>query len=129
MKNAPPLPGPLLLPLSGGDGEKLLKIRHLLTCVDTNGQDPRTNWFDICINGRRVVERFDVNATAGGLDRAVDLVFNDLEPRNGIIEVRLTGAERLEGGKTVRGEAFLQALEIGPGNGGRGAKPVSVPAP
>jgi hypothetical protein len=32
-------------------------------------------------------------------------------------------------GKTVRGEAFLQALEIGPGKGGRGAKTVSVPAP
>lgn len=94
----------------------------------TRGQDSRTNCFDISINGRRVVERFDVRATAGGPDRAVDLVFNDLAPRNGIIEVRLTGAERLEGGKTVRGEAFLQALEIGPGHGGRGAKPASVPA-
>ena len=58
----------------------------------------------------------------------MDLVFNDLAPLNGIIEVRLTGAERLEGGKTVRGEAFLQALEIGPGDGGRGARPLSTPA-
>ena len=59
----------------------------------------------------------------------MDLVFNGLEPCNGIIEVRLTGAERVEGGKTMRGEAFLQALEIGPGNGGPAAKPVPVPAP
>jgi hypothetical protein len=56
----------------------------------------------------------------------VDLVFNNLEPRNGIIEVRLTGWERLENGKTLRGEAFLQALEIGTGSGGRGAIPVSA---
>ncbi|MGZ5568671.1 MAG: malectin domain-containing carbohydrate-binding protein, partial [Limisphaerales bacterium] len=94
----------------------------------SRGQDTRSNCFDIWINGRRVVERFDVSATAAGHDRAVDLVFNALEPRNGIIEVRLTGTERLEGAKTVRGEAFLQALEIGLGNGGHGPKPVSVPA-
>ena len=103
------------------------KYHARLKFAATRGQDSRTNGFDIGINGRRVVERFDVSATAGGPDRAVDLVFNDLEPRNGIIEVRLTGAERLEDGKPVRGEAFLQALEIGLGNGGRGATPVSAP--
>lgn len=85
---------------------------------------PRVGW----LSERSAVERFDASATTGGLDRAVELVFHGLEPRNGIIEVRFTGAERLEGEKTVRDEAFLQALEIGPDNGGRGAKPVSVPA-
>jgi hypothetical protein len=105
------------------------KYHARLKWAATRGQDPRANCFDICINGRRVVERFDVSATAGGIGRAVDLVFNDLEPRNGIIEVRLTGGERLESGKAMRGEAFLQALEIGPGDGGRGAKAVSAPAP
>jgi hypothetical protein len=89
-------------------------------------RDSHTNCFDISINGRPVVKRFDVRATAGGTNRAVDLVFNNLEPRNGIIEVRLTGWERLENGKTLRGEAFLQALEIGTGSGGGGAKPVSA---
>jgi len=103
------------------------KYHARLKFAATRGQGPRTNCFDISINGRRVVERFDVSATAGGLDRAVDLVFNDLEPRNGIIEVRLTGAERLDDGEPVRGQAFLQALEIGPGKDGHGAKPVSVP--
>jgi len=63
------------------------------------------------------------------MGRVADLVFNDLDPRNGIIEVRLTGAERLEGGNRMRGEAFLRALEVGPGKGGRGAKSVSGPAP
>ncbi len=157
------------------------KYHARLKFAATRGQQTGKNRFDISVNGRRVVERFDVcatavgssrcddlarvqrakrispegadantrstpdtarghrsamtlpaaesgldmHATAGGLDRAVDLVFNDLEPRNGIIEVHLTGAERLEAGKPVRGEAFLQALEIGLGNGGGGAKPVS----
>ncbi|MGZ5518052.1 MAG: malectin domain-containing carbohydrate-binding protein [Limisphaerales bacterium] len=104
------------------------KYHARLKWAASRGQDTRSNCFDIWINGRRVVERFDVSATAAGHDRAVDLVFNALEPRNGIIEVRLTGTERLEGAKTVRGEAFLQALEIGLGNGGHGPKPVSVPA-
>ena len=105
------------------------KYHARLKFAAARGHDPCTNCFGISINGRCVVERFDVSAKAGGINRAVDMVFNDLEPHNGIIEVRLTGAERLEGGKTVRSEAFLQALEIGPGNGGRGAKPVSVLAP
>jgi hypothetical protein len=104
------------------------KYHARLKWAATRGLDPRASCFDIGINGRRLVERFDVSATAGGIDRVVDLVFNDLEPRNGIIEIRLTGAERSESGKTIRGEAFLQALEIGPGNGGHGVKPLSVPA-
>jgi hypothetical protein len=103
------------------------KYHARLKFAATHGADPRTNGVDISINGQRVVERFDVRATAGGLNRAVDLVFNGLEPRNGIIEVRLTGAEKLEDGKPARGEAFLQALEIGPGNGSQGARPISVP--
>jgi hypothetical protein len=79
------------------------------------------------INGREVAERVDVAATAGGTNRAVDLVFNQIVPRNGIIEVRFTGANRLFGGKLTRGEAFVQALEVGPGDERAGAEPVSVP--
>jgi hypothetical protein len=95
----------------------------------TRGLDTRRNCFDIRINGRRVVERLDVAATAGGPNRAVDLVFNDLAPSNGIIEIRFTAARTMAGDKLVRGEAFVQALEIGPGHGGKGARPVSAPAP
>ena len=104
------------------------KYHARLKFAATHGLDPRTNCFDISINGRRVVERFDAEATAGGSNRAVDLVFNDLAPRNGILEIRFTGVERLEKGQAVRGEAFLQALEIGPGHGGRSTVPVSRPA-
>jgi hypothetical protein len=83
------------------------------------GPETRTNHFSILINGRRVVENLDVAATAGGINRAVDLVFDDLSPSHGIIEIRFQGA----GG---RGQAFVQALEITPGRGGKGAKPVSA---
>ncbi|MGA2864481.1 MAG: malectin domain-containing carbohydrate-binding protein [Verrucomicrobiota bacterium] len=87
------------------------------------GLDTRTNCFSILINGQRLVEDLDVAATAGGPNRAVDLVFNDLAPRQGIIEVRLK-APSAPGTNTVgQAQAFLQALEVGPGPGGRGAKP------
>jgi hypothetical protein len=65
----------------------------------------------------------DVAATAGGSNRAVDLVFNDLEPRNGVIDFRFTGGDPKAG---IAGEAFLQALEVGPGSGGVGATPRCV---
>jgi hypothetical protein len=90
------------------------------------GLDTRANCFDISINGRRVVERLDVTATAGGPNRAVDLVFDDLTPRNGILEFRFTAAGISNADTTVRREAFVQALEIGLGSGGPGAKPISV---
>ena len=93
----------------------------------TRGLDTQRNCFDIRINGHRVVTRLDVAATAGGPDRATDLVFNDITPTNGVIEVRFTAARTVTGEGNESGEAFVQALEIGPGKGGKGAKPVSVP--
>jgi hypothetical protein len=95
----------------------------------TRGLDTRQHCFNIRINEQLAVTNLDVAATAGGPNRAVDLVFDNLAPRHGIIEIRLTGARAMEGERFVRGEAFLQALEIGPGSGGRGARPVSAPTP
>lgn len=95
----------------------------------TRGLDSRRNPFDIWINGERVVRALDVAATAGGPNRALDLVFDDLSPRQGILEFRFTGARTTDGTRVIRGEAFLQALEIGPGRGGSGARPISAPAP
>lgn len=94
----------------------------------TRGLDTRKHCFDIRINGQRVVERLDVAATVGSPNRAADLVFEDIAPSNGIIEIRFTAARTSDGDKTVRGEAFVQALEIGLGRGGKGAKPISLPA-
>lgn len=91
------------------------------------GLETAKGCFDIRINGQRVVERLDVAATAGGANRAVDLVFNDVISTNGVIEIRFTGRRTVAGDRVVGGEAYVQALEIGPGRCGKGAKPVSLP--
>jgi hypothetical protein len=83
------------------------------------GLDSRKTRVTIAINGKTVASQMDVAATAGGSDRAVDLVFDGIEPRNGVIDVRLTSGN-------PTGEAFVQALEVGPGPGGAGAKPVGI---
>lgn len=89
---------------------------------------------NIFLNDEKVVDRFDVLATAGsrpisqkGPQRdqlpsqaAVDLVFNDVRPRNGVIELRLVG-DVVNG---VPVEAILNALEVGQGDGGQGITPV-----
>jgi len=72
----------------------------------------------IWLNDKRVVERMDVAATAGGLFRAVDVVLNDIEPKQGTVELRFQGSPG--------GEAMIQAIELGPGDGGAGAVPVTL---
>ena len=90
--------------------------------------------FSIWIGDRLAVRDFDLAATAaaagaGASARAVDLVFNGIEPRHGAIEVRFKGARRSGPDGVIQGEAFLQALEVGPGPGGEGARPVSASLP
>lgn len=81
----------------------------------------------IRINGKEVVSKMNIAATAGGKNKAVDLVFNNIEPRNGIIEIRFIGNPAMNSaGCLTRGEAFVQAIEVGPGNGGKGAAPISI---
>lgn len=79
----------------------------------------------VYINGREVVTDLDIVATAnrlgkagGGFGEAVDLVFNNIYPRNGIIEIRFSN--------NYGGEAIVQAIEIGLGSGGKGDRPVSL---
>jgi hypothetical protein len=109
--------------LTAGPGRYHVRLKF----AATRALNSPHHGFDIRVNGERVVERLDVAATAGGAHRAVDLVFNDVAPRNGIIEIRFTAASGLVAGQMTRGEAFVQALEIGPGRAKPGAKPVSVP--
>ncbi|MBN2577464.1 MAG: hypothetical protein JXB10_00545 [Pirellulales bacterium] len=75
----------------------------------------------IAIQGEDVVKDMDVAATAGGYDRAVDLVFNDVQPRNGLITIRFYNPH----GQS----AIAQAVEIGPGRATGGAKPVVFQRP
>ncbi len=110
--------------LTVGQGKYHLRLKF----AAARGLDTRLNCFDIRINGQPVVSKLDVAATGGGPDRTTDLVFNDIAPRNGVIEVRFKGARVMDGEKPVRGEAFVQALELGPGDGGKGLQPVSSSA-
>lgn len=80
-------------------------------------REPDARAMDIDINGNRVATNLDVLATAGAPDKAVDLVFNNIQPRDGTIAIRFSAVK-------VKGElheAMVQAIEVGPGDGGTGA--------
>jgi len=87
-----------------------------LKFAETRVLEPSRRAMTLRINGQEVVTGLDLQATAGGYQRAVDLVFNGLQPVHGVISIRFTA--------TYGGEAMVQAIEVGPGPGGRGATPV-----
>lgn len=108
-----------------------------LKFAETRNLEPKLRGLHIDINGERVVSDMDIPATASGIDdpekimkptpawltpkgirQAVDLVFNNIEPENGLISIRFQGMPG--------GEAIVQAIEIGPGHGGEGAKPIAL---
>ncbi len=90
-----------------------------LKLAETRDAPPLKRAMDVGINGEWKLRGLDVEATAGGLRRAVDLVFNGIEPRHGVIAIELRGQPH--------GEAILQALEVAPGDGGPGAEAVCLP--
>jgi hypothetical protein len=100
------------------------KYHVRLKFAATRGLDTRTNCFDVLLNGNPVAEKLDVSATAAGPNKAADLVFNDVTPRNGIIEIRLKAPAGSNTNSQNQAQAFLQALEVGPGVGGKGAHPI-----
>ena len=103
-------------------------------------QEANRRAVSIYVNGRKQVERLDIVASVEQslsyqrllrdksvaeryrepARHALDLVFQDIEPHNGIIELHFVG-EPIGGVPT---EAILNALEVGPGDGGEGAMPV-----
>lgn len=101
--------------------------------------EPDQRAMDICINGKPVVRNLDIAATAmgkpasvqlvtpsgkriyDGLFRAVDLVFNDIEPSHGVIAIRFVGCNNAE--------AIVSAIEVAPGRGGEAHKPIAATAP
>ena len=106
--------------LTVGSGKYFVRVKF----AATHGIDTKKNCFNIGLNGHEVVRNLDVAATAGGPNKAADLVFNDVAQLDGVIVIRFTSVRVAEGGQITRGEAFVQAIEIGPGSGGRGATPV-----
>ena len=81
----------------------------------------------VWVNNELVAFNMDIEATAGGKNKAVDLVVNNIKPKNGVISVRFSGSWRKNGkGQTVKNEAIAQAIEIGPGDGGEGTVPAEI---
>lgn len=97
--------------LTVGPGKYFVRLKF----AATRGIDTRKNCFNILVNGHEVVSNLDVAATAGGPNRAADLVFNDVAPKDGVICLRFSST------RDGNGEAFVQAIEIGTDSGGRGA--------
>lgn len=110
----------LIVNTTVGPGRYYAKLKF----AACRGLDTCNNCITIQLNGREVVRKMDVAATAGGPCRAADLVFDNIEPRNGTIDLRFLGGDRASG---IAGEAFVQSLEIGQGSGGGpGVQPVTV---
>jgi hypothetical protein len=119
-----------------GPGKYYVRLKF----AENQFKQPNQRAMNIFLNDAKVVDRFDILGTAASLQhskldyyqgepdgrssRAVDLVFNNVEPKNGIIEVRLTG----ESAAGIPTEAILHAIEVGQGSGGEGATPVSAGA-
>lgn len=87
----------------------------VLKFMETRDLPPLFRAMTVEINGREMLSGFDVLETAGGKGRAVDIVFNDIQPSHGVIAIRLKG--------TYCREAIIQAIEIGPGRAEEGVKP------
>jgi hypothetical protein len=96
--------------LTVGPGKYYVRLKF----AATRGLNPCKPLFNLQINGRPVATNLDVATTAGGLNRALDLVFNDITPSHGIIEIRFDGARLVDGERVARSEAYVQALEVGP---------------
>jgi len=110
--------------LTAGPGNYFVRLKF----AATRGLDTRKNCFNISLNGHEVVRNLDVAATAGGPNKAVDLVFNHVAPENGVLKIRFTSQRVAGEDQVARGEAFVQAIEVGQGSGGHGATPVSSTA-
>ncbi len=121
----------LIMNVTVGPGTYFVRLK----LAEHEFSQPNQRAMDIFVNDDQKVSRLDVLATGSSIvsggraehdnhpaATAVDLVFNGVKPKNGVIAIRLVG-------DTVRGirtEAMLQALEVGQGSGGDGATAVSA---
>jgi len=107
--------------LTVGPGARYVRLKF----AEHQYSGPRQRAMTIYINDQKMVDGFDVFATAGAVNRAVDLVYNQIQPQNGVLAIRFVG-ESIEGRPT---EAMVQAIEVGPGDGGRGSQPKTIYCP
>jgi hypothetical protein len=92
--------------LTVGPGTYHVRLKFAET--EYTGPDQRA--FSIYVNGNQAIGKMDVFARAGKANKAVDAVFDNIMPRNGVIEIRLKG-EPVNGRQS---EAILQAVEVTP---------------
>lgn len=89
------------------------RYRVTLKFAAARGIDTKQNLVSVLINGRAVKEKMDIAALAGGQNKALDLSFGGISPRNGVIDIRFVGGDPVN---KVGGEAFVQAIEVEPDN-------------
>ncbi|MBN2295387.1 MAG: hypothetical protein JXM70_23350 [Pirellulales bacterium] len=103
------------------------KYHVRIKLAESRNLPPKERAMTLWINGELVAFNMDIEATADGRNKAVDLVVNNVKPKNGLISIRFSGSWRKDAkGKTVKNEAIAKAIEIGPGYGGEGAVPVEI---
>jgi hypothetical protein len=103
-----------------GPGTYHVRLKFAETQYEATNQRGIT----IYINGEKVQDGLDVWATAGGANKPVDLVYNDIRPQHGTMAIRFVGSKV----DACQRDAMVQALEIGPGDGGQGSTAKSISA-
>jgi hypothetical protein len=93
----------LIVNITVGPGTYYAKLK----LAETHYNAKLRRLMNVDVNGKRVAEDLDIFAEAKGANRALDLVYPNIQPKSGVIEIRLEGA-------APDAEAVIQALEIGP---------------
>ena len=114
-----------------GPGKYHVRIK----LMETRIAPPSRRDMTIVINDQTMVKNLDILATASGqsvalepgipdthqrpagLNQAVDVVFDNISPKHGVVAVCFVGS--------ANGHALVSAIELGPGPGGKGAIPNS----
>jgi hypothetical protein len=77
---------------------------RLRFCQAERSAQPGENATSIELQGQQVVTDMDVAAKAGGLGKAIDLVYDDVRPVHGLISIRFWNRHS--------GHAMVQAIEV-----------------
>ncbi|MFN0170017.1 MAG: malectin domain-containing carbohydrate-binding protein [Bryobacteraceae bacterium] len=93
----------IIVNVTVGPGSYDLRLRFAETQYAVAGKRA----MGVQFNGRTLIERLDIFESAGNkANRTFDLYYPRVEPRNGLVELRLTGKDGAE--------AMIQALEVMP---------------
>ncbi len=91
--------------LTVGPGTWTVRLKFMAG-FEFDATDPLKRAVTILVNGEERAADLDIAAAAGGYNRAMDLVFEGVAAKNGVIELRFINRHG--------GEAFVQAIEITP---------------